>query len=261
VYIFDALREGVLDTLRPVLCSSSITKVMHDCREDASAMLTQQQVELAGVFDSQVAHTMLLRQEDARPFQISLNELLKNTLQLQNEQQLFLTEKMKGDPNVWFYRPMEQELLNYAAQDVMYLPLLHRLLCEKLRDPSGGRVLAQSRSYVEYSRMNLHLNSPKAAEKRGLRLQAMLATRTEKAIYFKLNLGAQRQGAVSRPEAVSRFRDMEFGDIADCWVSAWNVTGSLLFLERLEAGTAALKVPAPPPDPGTSRYYRRRRGI
>lgn len=254
----------MLDTLRPVLSSTSITKVMHDCREDASAMLTQYQVDLAGIFDSQVAHTMLLRQQDMRPFQISLNELLKNTLQLQNEQQLLLTQKMKGDPNVWFYRPIEQELLNYAAQDVMYLPLLHRLLCEKLRDPSGGRVLAQSRSYVEYSRMNLHLNSPKAAEKRGLRLQAMLATRTEKAMYFKLNLGAQRQGAVSRPDAIARFRDMEFGDVAECWVSAWNVTGSLLFLERLEAGTgttAAMKVPAAPPDPGTPKYYRRRRGI
>lgn len=255
VYLFDALREGVLDVLGPVLESSSIVKVMHDCREDASALLSQFGIELAGVFDTQVAHTMMLEERATRPFQISLNELLKGMLHLQNEQQLSLGERMREDPNVWFYRPLQDDLIMYAAQDVMYLPLLHRRLCDELRDPSGGRTLLRSRRYAEYSRMNLHLGSPKAAEKRGLRLRAMLATQTEAAHYFKLNLGAQRQGAVSRPEAVSRFKDLQFGDIADCWVSAWNASGNILFLEKLEPGTA---VPEPPTDYTTGKYGRRR---
>eukprot|EP00913_Durusdinium_trenchii_P022740 g21353.t4 len=65
--------------------------------------------------------------------------------------------------------------------------------------------------------MNLHLSSPKAAERRGLRLQAMLATQTEAALYFKLNLGAHRQGVVSREEALKNFKDMHYGEIADLW--------------------------------------------
>lgn len=243
VYLFDTLRRGVGEAIRPVLDSSSITKIMHDCREDASALLSQFDSTLVGVFDTQVAHTMLLERECARPFQISLNELLKNKLAMENEQQVEAGKRMREDPNIWFYRPLQQELVAYAAQDAMYLPLLHRQLCEALEDPSGSSVMMRSKRYVDYARMNLHLSSPKAAERHGLRLQAMVATRTDAALYLKLNLGGHRQGVVSRPESLSSFEDLQFGDIADCWVSAWNTTGSIIFLERVETTS-------PQPDPG-----------
>ncbi|CAE8610039.1 unnamed protein product, partial [Polarella glacialis] len=256
VYLFDALREGVLEVLRPVLSTGSCIKVMHDCREDSSALLSQFDIELDGVFDSQVAHTMMLEQKATRPYQISLNELLKGVLQLENDKSQPLGQKMKDDPNVWFYRPMHEDLITYAAQDVMYLPLLHRRLCDELGDPSGGRVLSRSQRYVDYSRMNHHLSSPKAAQRRSLRLQAMLATHTETALYFKLNLGAHRQGVVSREEALKNFKDLQFGDIADCWVSAWNTTGNVLFLERLEPTNASFHED---PDFTTGKDGRRKR--
>ncbi|CAK9111360.1 unnamed protein product [Durusdinium trenchii] len=240
VFLFDALRKDVIEVLRPVLTSTAVTKVMHDSREDSSAFLSQFGIELAGVFDSQVAHTMMLEQQALRPFQISLNELLKMVLRLENEKEASLGQRMKKDPNVWFYRPMREDLLTYAAQDVMYLPLLHQRLCDQLGDRSGCRVMTRSREYVNYARMNLHLSSPKAAERRGLRLQAMLATQTEAALYFKLNLGAHRQGVVSREEALKNFKDMHYGEIADCWVSAWNTGRNILFLERFEHSSHAL---------------------
>mmetsp|Transcript_23368 Transcript_23368/g.51611 ORF Transcript_23368/g.51611 Transcript_23368/m.51611 type:complete len:109 (-) Transcript_23368:78-404(-) len=107
--------------------------------------------------------------------------------------------------------------------------------------------------------MNLHLPSPRAIERRGLRLQAMLATRTEGNLYFKLNLGATRQGVVSRPDALVRFQDLQFGEIVDCWVSAWSTGGNIVFLERLEATTP---IPEPPePIVGKcDRWRRRQRG-
>eukprot|EP00930_Biecheleria_cincta_P050613 TRINITY_DN35802_c0_g1_i1.p2 TRINITY_DN35802_c0_g1~~TRINITY_DN35802_c0_g1_i1.p2 ORF type:complete len:172 (+),score=30.57 TRINITY_DN35802_c0_g1_i1:692-1207(+) len=163
---------------------------------------------------------------------------------------------MKDDPNVWFYRPMQEELITYAAQDVMYLPLLHRELCDKLGDPSGGRVLSRSQSYVSYAHMNNHLTSPKAAQRKGLRLQAMLATQTEAALYFKLNLGAHRQGVVSRDQALLNFKDLQFGDIADCFVSAWNTQGNIIFLERLEATSPVFNAN---PDFTTGKEGRRKR--
>merc|ERR1712216_994647 len=165
VYLFDALREGVMDALQPVLTSSGVAKVMHDCREDCSALLSQFEVTLKNVFDTQVAHTMMLESSATRPFQISLNELLKMELNLHNDQQLPLGKRMKDDPNLWFYRPMHPDLTAYAAQDVMYLPLLQRRLCDRLGDPSGRRVLERSRSYADYGSMNLHLSSPKAVER------------------------------------------------------------------------------------------------
>merc|ERR1712039_677580 len=99
--------------------------------------------------------------------------------------------------------------------------------------------------------------SPSAVERRGLRLQAMLATRTDSALYFKLNLGAQRQGVVSRPDALSRFKDLQFGDIADCWVSAWNTSGNVVFLERLDQENAF----PDPFDPTIGQPRRRRRHL
>ncbi|CAJ1336660.1 unnamed protein product, partial [Effrenium voratum] len=234
VFLFDGLRTGVVEVLRPVLTSTAVTKVMHDSREDSSAFLSQFDIELAGVFDSQVAHTMMLENQATKPFQISLNELLKSVLKLENEKETSLGQRMKKDPNIWFYRPMKEDLLTYAAQDVMYLPLLHRRLCDQLGDRTGNRVMSRSQEYVKYARMNLHLSSPKAAQRRHLRLQAMLATHTDAALYFKLNLGAHRQGVVSREEALKNFKDMHYGQIADCWVSAWNTGGNILFLERLE---------------------------
>ena len=59
------------------------------------------------------------------------------------------------------------------------------------------------------------------AQRRGLRLQAMLATQSDSTLYFKLNLGAHRQGVVSREEALRNFEDMHYGEIADCW--AWHL--------------------------------------
>ncbi|OLQ02774.1 hypothetical protein AK812_SmicGene14381 [Symbiodinium microadriaticum] len=51
--------------------------------------------------DSYVAHTMLLERQASKPFQISLNELLKSVLQLENEKQTPLHKRMKSDPNIW----------------------------------------------------------------------------------------------------------------------------------------------------------------
>eukprot|EP00913_Durusdinium_trenchii_P022736 g21352.t1 len=50
-----------------------------------------------------------------------------------------------GVKEVKFYRPMREDLLTYAAQDVMYLPLLHQRLCDQLGDRSGCRVMTRSR--------------------------------------------------------------------------------------------------------------------
>ncbi len=96
-------------------------------------------------------------------------------------------------------------------------------------------VLVRSQSYASYGSMNPHLRSPSAVERKGLRLQAMFASRNERGMYFKLNLGVQRQGVVSREESLRRFESMRIGDVADCFVSAWNLAGNLVFLERLEA--------------------------
>lgn len=63
VYLFDVLKGGdrlFFDRgLRYLLESTKIMKVMHDCRKDSEALFFQYGVTLRGVWDSQIAYTVL----------------------------------------------------------------------------------------------------------------------------------------------------------------------------------------------------------
>ena len=63
VYLFDVLKGGdrlFFDRgLRYLLESTKIIKVMHDCRKDSEALYFQYDVTLRGVWDSQIAYTVL----------------------------------------------------------------------------------------------------------------------------------------------------------------------------------------------------------
>ena len=47
-------KAGALASFAPLLADPGVVKVLHDCREDASALLHQHGVELTSVFDTQV---------------------------------------------------------------------------------------------------------------------------------------------------------------------------------------------------------------
>jgi hypothetical protein len=61
--LFDVLKGGdrlFFDRgLRYLLESNKIMKVMHDCRKDSEALYFQYDVTLRGVWDSQIAYTVL----------------------------------------------------------------------------------------------------------------------------------------------------------------------------------------------------------
>lgn len=50
-YMFDMLSisQGVFDELRAVLQAASITKIMHDCRQDSAALSSQHNITLQGL--------------------------------------------------------------------------------------------------------------------------------------------------------------------------------------------------------------------
>lgn len=60
--------------------------------------------------------------------------------------------KMAQDPNVWFYRPLQPDMISYAARDVMCLPLLRELMSRPgvfpVNDSEG---LMGSSAYKVYS--------------------------------------------------------------------------------------------------------------
>eukprot|EP00400_MALV-I_sp_L67-5_P000336 gene336-448_t len=245
VFLFDPWRDGVVSALSPVLTNGRVVKVMHDCREDLSALYHQFGIVLDGVYDTQIAHFMLLEQNNYAPYQISLNDLLLKILGFgHSETQKQISERMGKDPKIWFYRPISKDLVEYAVQDVVHLDSLREMLSAELGDLSMQNVIHRSKTYTKYPFLNQHLQSTNDLQQKALRVQAMLVTANQQALYFKMNAGAV-SGVVSRPESVARFKSIAVGDTVDCYVSSWNASGSIVFLERFnhERGTQPFAKP------------------
>ena len=104
VFLFDPLRDGVVSALSPVLTSGRVIKVMHDCREDVSALYHQFGIIPDGIYDTQIAHFMQLEQNNYAPYQISLNDLLVKVMGFGNQAQKVVSDRMKKDSKIWFFR-------------------------------------------------------------------------------------------------------------------------------------------------------------
>ncbi|KAF4649986.1 hypothetical protein FOL47_001540, partial [Perkinsus chesapeaki] len=266
VFVCDALRSGVVEALRPILEAQHIRKVFHDCREDSAALWEQFSVKLDGVYDTQAAHMALLRQQSQQPYHISLDDLAVKICgtrlgMIKEGSTDQVVAKMNQDPNVWFYRPLQPDMISYAARDVMCLPLLRELMSFRIGLGSEGgcaplveeaEVLHRSEEHVAYCLLNGHIRRPRELEKRGRRLDALLTAVNSSGMYFKLNCG--RQGVVCRPESMAKMHDVQVdlvdlgisehkgcipsvGEVVSCYVSSWNPSGSIIFLERYEQGT------------------------
>ncbi|KAF4685402.1 hypothetical protein FOZ60_006570 [Perkinsus olseni] len=255
VFVCDALRAGVIENLRPVLEASHIRKVFHDCREDSAALWEQFSIKLEGVYDTQAAHLLLLKRQSQAQYHISLDDLCVKIFEVRlgtikgEESAEGVVAKMAQDPNVWFYRPLQPDMVSYAARDVMCLPLLKELMSrpgsiprEESTSSSVGvallgesEVMARSEEHVAYCHLNEHIRRPRELEKRGRRLDALLTAVNSSGMYFKLNCG--RQGVVCRPQSMAKMHDLQVGDVVQCYVSGWNPSGSVIFLERYERGT------------------------
>lgn len=62
---------------------------------------------------------------------ISLNELLKEHINVTNTKKFEISQLMKKDECFWEQRPLTQDMIEYAAQDVIYLPLVYEKMFEQ----------------------------------------------------------------------------------------------------------------------------------
>jgi ribonuclease D len=108
------------DPIRDLLTNSKINKIIHSCSEDLEVLSQQYQVQPAAVFDSQLAAAMT-----GRPLQMRYENLV---------QELLAVELPSGPSRSnWLQRPLSAAQLQYASNDVAYLPLLMRLLVSELK--------------------------------------------------------------------------------------------------------------------------------
>ncbi|XP_078419119.1 piRNA biogenesis protein EXD1 isoform X1 [Cetorhinus maximus] len=141
IYLFDIFLLGPVafkNGLKMILEDSNILKVIHDCRLVSDCLYHQYRVELANVFDTQVADVLLFSLEAGGllPSCVStLEESLVLHLCLPTTKTLFLQHSaraVKVNPKVWTCRPLPTGLMQRAALEVMYLLSLRSALMDKL---------------------------------------------------------------------------------------------------------------------------------
>jgi ribonuclease D len=119
VWLVDALAEIAFTPLAETLADTATTKILHSVGEDLEilAMLTQGQP--LPLFDTQIAAALL-----GHPLQVRYEHLVEQELGAN-----LPGGKARSD---WCRRPLDHDLLCYAASDVIWLPRLAETLAEQL---------------------------------------------------------------------------------------------------------------------------------
>jgi ribonuclease D len=121
----DPLKIQDLSPLAQLLESESTVKVMHSARNDIDILMHHIGVRFTSVFDTQLAAAFL--GFDRQP---SLSKLVK--------MECGVTPKKGHTLSDWSLRPLEQEQLTYALDDVRYLLRIYRNQVERLTE--SGRL-------------------------------------------------------------------------------------------------------------------------
>jgi hypothetical protein len=137
VFLFDVLTCPALlgenAGLRNLLADSvTVTKILHDCRNDAAALKGQFNIELRQVWDTQTAHA-LLEGKDPDISHKGLNVILQTYAGKSN----FNKKEVKHGPGVWEQRPLSS-LLQVEYLKSRYHSSMHHVTSK----------LCHSRAYV-----------------------------------------------------------------------------------------------------------------
>lgn len=243
VSLVDAGIPGVVDSLKPLLTSTQVPKIMHDCREDSASLYHQHNcIRLRNVFDTQIASLLLQRKnKTVRLRQEGYSDLIERVLGEKQDSALanMMKKMMVEDPFLWHKRPLTPDLVKYAIHGVEYLLPLWRAMELDLqtRDISRDEVRDASGAWVSYYSLNSDIKSPNQAEKIGTPLLGMVASITDKGVYFKLNIG--RTGVCCTPSALRRmlggsggFARVEVGDTVELAVSGASLDGKIIYVDR-----------------------------
>lgn len=108
--------------LKSVFESKKILKIFHDVRSDWDSLLHQYSVRIYNFIDTQEAFfifKLFYSQDVTRP--ISLHNLIGELLRIDLQHKHMYKNLMASNPTMWAVRPIPEEHLAYASEDVVYL--------------------------------------------------------------------------------------------------------------------------------------------
>lgn len=77
-------------------------------------------------------------------------------MKVENTKKAEMNSQMTSDPEFWYQRPLTYDMLEYAAQDVIYLPEIYRIFIKNLRTATIAKIFQKSSEYLYYSLLNTH---------------------------------------------------------------------------------------------------------
>lgn len=125
VAIIDPFEVDGLESLKPLLLDEGIVKVFHAGSQDLEIIYNELKVLPKPLFDVQIAGSML-----GQSFQSGLATLLSAFLGINIKKSDSFTD--------WTHRPLSDSQINYAIEDVIYLPALYSKMVALLEEK--GRI-------------------------------------------------------------------------------------------------------------------------
>jgi len=123
--IVDPLAIEDLSVLKPIMTDPEVTKVFHAGDQDRAILFRIFDTPVTPVFDTQMAAMVL-----GFPQQMGLAALVKSYCDVTLNKADSFTD--------WAQRPLTETQLNYAIDDVLYLPRIYRNMLDKLE--KNGRM-------------------------------------------------------------------------------------------------------------------------
>lgn len=119
IYLIDPLKTDCPQSLKGIFANNSIVKILHSCKEDIEVLFTEWGCKIANLFDTQVAYHMV--EDEASIGYARLVEKFTNVSLSKQQTQ-----------SDWIKRPLSSAQLKYAANDVLYLIYIYKILRTRL---------------------------------------------------------------------------------------------------------------------------------
>lgn len=122
----DELKERTVEAARDLLSNSSIVKIIHDCRQDSDALyhLFHPSIYLTNVFDTQIWDVYVSGSKRG------LNDTLRGYGLPVNSNRVGNSLYVR-QPEFWKKRPLTDEMIEYASNDIFHLFNLRQKLMDK----------------------------------------------------------------------------------------------------------------------------------
>ncbi|MCU0600020.1 MAG: HRDC domain-containing protein [Desulfobacterales bacterium] len=179
IYIIDPLSIQDMSPLAQVVSNPGILKIIHGADYDIRSIYRDYQITIENLFDTELAARLLGYSETG------LDSLLKHKFNV--------TLEKKFQKKDWSRRPLQEDMIAYAANDVRYLIPLRRQQMDELSEKGRMDWLLEECALLTKVRNNAANDSPLFARVKGAgRLDQKGLALLESLLQYRLQVAAQK---------------------------------------------------------------------